>query len=55
LFVFVNPFGGKKCARKIYDTEIKPLFEAAGVSITLQGSACKQMRMLFHEFFTKYE
>ncbi|KAG0539677.1 hypothetical protein BDA96_03G342300 [Sorghum bicolor] len=36
LFVFVNPFGGKKCARKIYDTEIKPLFEAAGVSITLQ-------------------
>ncbi|XP_066307116.1 sphingosine kinase 2-like [Miscanthus floridulus] len=36
LFVFVNPFGGKKCAKKIYDTEIKPLFEAAGVNITLQ-------------------
>ncbi|CAD6229598.1 unnamed protein product [Miscanthus lutarioriparius] len=30
LFVFVNPFGGKKCAKKIYDTEIKPLFESCG-------------------------
>ncbi|KAL6614371.1 hypothetical protein ACP70R_036641 [Stipagrostis hirtigluma subsp. patula] len=36
LFVFVNPFGGKKCAKKIYETEIKPLFQAAGVSITMQ-------------------
>lgn len=36
LFIFVNPFGGKKCARRIYGTEIKPLFEAAGVSITVQ-------------------
>ncbi|CAO2194899.1 unnamed protein product [Urochloa humidicola] len=36
LFVFVNPFGGRKCAKKIYDAEIKPLFEAAGVSITVQ-------------------
>jgi hypothetical protein len=41
LFVLVNPFGGRKCAKKIYDMEIKPLFEAAGVSITVQGSACK--------------
>ncbi|PAN28140.1 hypothetical protein PAHAL_5G133900 [Panicum hallii] len=36
LFVLVNPFGGRKCAKKIYDMEIKPLFEAAGVSITVQ-------------------
>ncbi|KAJ1285710.1 hypothetical protein BS78_03G297800 [Paspalum vaginatum] len=36
LFVFVNPFGGKKCAKKIYDSEIKPLFEAAGVTVTVQ-------------------
>ncbi|CAO2178000.1 unnamed protein product [Urochloa humidicola] len=36
LFVFVNPFGGRKCAKKIYDAEISPLFEAAGVSITVQ-------------------
>jgi hypothetical protein len=45
LFVFVNPFGGRKCAKKIYDSEIKPLFEAAGVSITVQGSACKYGRI----------
>ncbi|PNT72983.1 hypothetical protein BRADI_2g51820v3 [Brachypodium distachyon] len=36
LFVFVNPFGGKKRANKIYAAEIKPLFEAAGVQITTQ-------------------
>ncbi|GJM92933.1 hypothetical protein PR202_ga09441 [Eleusine coracana subsp. coracana] len=36
LFVFVNPFGGKKCGTKIYETEIRPLFEAANVSITMQ-------------------
>ncbi|OEL21999.1 Sphingosine kinase 2, partial [Dichanthelium oligosanthes] len=36
LFIFVNPFGGKKCAKKIYDAEIKPLFDAAGVSVTVQ-------------------
>ncbi|XP_062207080.1 sphingosine kinase 2-like isoform X2 [Phragmites australis] len=36
LFIFVNPFGGKKCAKKIYETEIRPLFEAVGVSITMQ-------------------
>ncbi|KAF0917158.1 hypothetical protein E2562_016954 [Oryza meyeriana var. granulata] len=29
LFILVNPFGGKKCAKKIYQTEIKPLFQAA--------------------------
>lgn len=52
LFTFVNPFGGKKCAKKIYDAEIKPLFEAAGVSITVQGSACKCG--WFSMNFTKY-
>ncbi|CAO1946209.1 unnamed protein product [Urochloa humidicola] len=36
LFVFVNPLGGRKCAKKIYEAEIRPLFEAAGVSITVQ-------------------
>ncbi|XP_006644804.2 sphingosine kinase 2-like [Oryza brachyantha] len=36
LFVLVNPFGGKKCAKKIYEAEIKPLFEAAGVNVTMQ-------------------
>uniref|UniRef100_A0A0D9V6H9 DAGKc domain-containing protein n=1 Tax=Leersia perrieri TaxID=77586 RepID=A0A0D9V6H9_9ORYZ len=36
LFILVNPFGGKKCARKIYEAEIRPLFEAAGVNVTMQ-------------------
>ncbi|XP_072988577.1 sphingosine kinase 2-like isoform X2 [Typha latifolia] len=36
LFIIVNPFGGKRCARKIFETEIKPLLEAAGVLFTVQ-------------------
>uniref|UniRef100_A0A0E0FU57 sphingosine kinase n=1 Tax=Oryza nivara TaxID=4536 RepID=A0A0E0FU57_ORYNI len=36
LFILVNPFGGKKCGKKIYEAEIKPLFEAAGVNVTMQ-------------------
>uniref|UniRef100_A0ACD5VWF7 Uncharacterized protein n=1 Tax=Avena sativa TaxID=4498 RepID=A0ACD5VWF7_AVESA len=36
LFVLVNPFGGKRCANKIYEAEIKPMLEAAGVEITMQ-------------------
>jgi hypothetical protein len=43
LFAFVNPFGGKKCGKKIYETEIRPLFEAANVSVTMQGSERTQM------------
>ncbi|CAM0883323.1 unnamed protein product [Alopecurus aequalis] len=35
-FVLVNPYGGKRCANKIYETEIKPMLEAAGVDITMQ-------------------
>ncbi|TVU34874.1 hypothetical protein EJB05_16729, partial [Eragrostis curvula] len=41
LFIFVNPFGGKKRAKKIYDTEIRPMFEAANVSITMQETECQ--------------
>ncbi|XP_047078632.1 sphingosine kinase 2-like [Lolium rigidum] len=36
LFVLVNPFGGKRCASKIYEAEIKPMLEAAGVDVTMQ-------------------
>ncbi|XP_062179436.1 sugar transporter ERD6-like 6 [Phragmites australis] len=41
LFIFVNPFGGRKCAKKIYETEIRPLFDAAGISVAMQGSSHK--------------
>lgn len=36
LFVFVNPFGGKKSAVKIFDDEVKPLLEDAQIQFTLQ-------------------
>ncbi|XP_030960140.1 sphingosine kinase 1-like [Quercus lobata] len=35
LFVFVNPFGGKKSASKIFVDHVKPLFDDANVHITL--------------------
>lgn len=37
LFVFVNPFGGKKSASKIFLDDVKPLLEDANVEFTLQG------------------
>ncbi|EOA16802.1 hypothetical protein CARUB_v10005022mg [Capsella rubella] len=36
LFVFVNPFGGKKSARKIFVEEVKPLFEDANIQLEIQ-------------------
>ncbi|PRQ28895.1 putative sphingosine kinase [Rosa chinensis] len=43
LFVFVNPFGGRKSASKIFVDEVKPLFDDAGVQYTPQGS-CENSR-----------
>ncbi|WCJ26945.1 sphingosine kinase 1 [Euphorbia peplus] len=36
LFVFVNPFGGKKSASKVFLDVVKPLLEDADVQFTLQ-------------------
>uniref|UniRef100_A0A1J3CQL3 sphingosine kinase n=1 Tax=Noccaea caerulescens TaxID=107243 RepID=A0A1J3CQL3_NOCCA len=36
LFVFVNPFGGKKSARKIFLEKVKPLFEDADIQLEIQ-------------------
>ncbi|XP_018481923.1 sphingosine kinase 1-like isoform X1 [Raphanus sativus] len=36
LLVFVNPFGGKKTARKIFLEEVKPLFDDAHVQLDVQ-------------------
>ncbi|KAG4948402.1 hypothetical protein JHK82_041585 [Glycine max] len=36
LLVFVNPFGGKKSATKIFAEQVKPLFEDAHIQITVQ-------------------
>ncbi|KAK2644190.1 hypothetical protein Ddye_019385 [Dipteronia dyeriana] len=36
LFIFVNPFGGKKIASKIFLDEVKPLLEDANIQFTVQ-------------------
>lgn len=36
LLIFVNPFGGKKSASKIFLDDVKPLLEAADVQYTVQ-------------------
>ncbi|KAH9290297.1 hypothetical protein KI387_034414 [Taxus chinensis] len=36
LLVLLNPFGGNKCARQIFQEEVKPLLDVAGVSFTLE-------------------
>lgn len=36
LLVLLNPFGGKKNARRIFQEHVKPLLALAGVTITLQ-------------------
>lgn len=33
----MNPFGGSKAASKIFADEVKPLFDGAGVQLTLHG------------------
>lgn len=35
--MFVNPFGGKKSASKIFSDQVKPLLEDADIQLTLQG------------------
>jgi sphingosine kinase len=48
LFVFVNPFGGKKSAVKIFDEQVKPLFEDAQIQLTIQGDFIFQLNHDFH-------
>jgi sphingosine kinase len=33
----VNPYGGKRSGRGIFQTEVLPLIEAAGILYTMQG------------------
>ncbi|XP_020220229.1 sphingosine kinase 1 isoform X1 [Cajanus cajan] len=39
LFVFVNPFGGRKCASEIFVEQVKPLLEDAQIQITVQETS----------------
>ncbi|XP_076917345.1 sphingosine kinase 2-like [Bidens hawaiensis] len=36
LFIFVNPFGGKKSATKLFTNDVKPLLEDANIEFTVQ-------------------
>ncbi|KAH7299890.1 hypothetical protein KP509_24G035100 [Ceratopteris richardii] len=36
LYILINPFGGKKLAKRIFQQKVKPFLSAAGVSFTLQ-------------------
>ncbi|KAE9595016.1 hypothetical protein Lal_00041110 [Lupinus albus] len=36
LLVFVNPFGGRKCGKKIFVDQVKPLLEDAQIQVTVQ-------------------
>ncbi|XP_047938715.1 sphingosine kinase 1-like isoform X2 [Salvia hispanica] len=36
LFIFVNPYGGKKSASKIFQNDVKPLLDDASVEYTVQ-------------------
>lgn len=35
LLIFVNPFGGKRLATKIYEQKVAPLFQVAGIEVEL--------------------
>ncbi|KAI3734583.1 hypothetical protein L6452_14054 [Arctium lappa] len=37
LFIFVNPFGGRKSAFKVFTDDVKPILEDANIEYTLQG------------------
>ncbi|PWA78599.1 ATP-NAD kinase-like domain-containing protein [Artemisia annua] len=36
LYIFVNPYGGKKSASKIFSNDVKPLLEDANIEYTMQ-------------------
>nr|TKW35302.1 hypothetical protein SEVIR_2G364000v2 [Setaria viridis] len=36
LFIIVNPYGGKRSGRSIFQNEVRPLLEAAGILYTMQ-------------------
>lgn len=37
LFVFVNPFGGRRSASKVFTDDVKPILDDANIEYTLQG------------------
>ena len=50
LLVFVNPYGGKKQAPKIFRNKVRPLFELARIDIEVIG---KQICIDYSNYFSK--
>ncbi|GJT62030.1 ATP-NAD kinase-like domain-containing protein [Tanacetum coccineum] len=42
LYVFLNPYGGKKSASKIFSNDVKPLLEDANIEFTMQGGSVNE-------------
>ena len=41
LLVFINPFGGKKRAPKVFE-KVRPFFDRAGITLDVIGEFCKE-------------
>ncbi|GJW35703.1 ATP-NAD kinase-like domain-containing protein [Tanacetum coccineum] len=46
LYVFLNPYGGKKSASKIFSNDVKPLLEDANIEFTMQESKYRFISVL---------
>ncbi|KAF3332973.1 sphingosine kinase 1-like isoform X1 [Carex littledalei] len=57
LFVIVNPFGGNKNGPKIFENEVKPLLEAAGINFKMQETRYRlhAREIAYSLDFTKYD
>lgn len=57
ILLFVNPFGGKKNAMKIYEKYGKPLFHKAGIEVTVNVSQRKDQikDFLIHHNLDMYD
>ncbi|KAJ0791566.1 putative sphingosine kinase [Helianthus annuus] len=52
LFLFVNPFGGRKSASKVFTDDVKPILEDANIEYTLQGLCLLNVYLLsMHTLF----
>lgn len=40
LLVYINPYGGKRKAKRIYELKVAPLFARAGIRTHVIGSFC---------------
>ncbi|GJT16652.1 ATP-NAD kinase-like domain-containing protein [Tanacetum coccineum] len=47
LYVFLNPYGGKKSASKIFSNDVKPLLEDANIEFTMQDPNLRSRYVLY--------